>query len=86
MFLFDMAPVGGLGAFIAVAFLFVALAAGVFTFIMLRKTIKMAIRMVIVAVILLIAVCGSIALWLFMPSSNSSRSIPPPRPAANKSR
>jgi apolipoprotein N-acyltransferase len=91
MFLFDIAPShsGGaaLGVFIAIAFFFVALASGIFAFIMLRKTIKMAIRMVIVAAILLIAVFGSLALWWFLqPSSSSRPKTPAPRPSVNKPR
>ena len=91
MFLFDIAPSpsgsGALGVFIAVAFFFIALASGIFAFIMLRKTIKMAIRMVIVAAVLLIAVFGSIALWLFLQPSSSSRSQPTPnRPPVNRPR
>ena len=87
MFLFDIAPSGGvIGVFIAVAFFFVALASGVFAYIMLRKTIKMAFRLVIVAAILLIAVFGSLALWLFLKPSPSTRPTPAPRPTVNKSR
>jgi apolipoprotein N-acyltransferase len=87
MFLFDVASSGMIGIIIAVAFFFVALASGFFAFIMLRKTIKMAFRMMIVAAILLIAVFGSLALWLFLqPSSPSRPASPTPRPAVNKSR
>jgi hypothetical protein len=78
MFLFDVAPIGGLGIIAAVVFFFIALASGVFAFIMLRKTIKMAVRMVVVAAILLIAVFGSIALWLFLQPSRPERPYPPP--------
>jgi low temperature requirement protein LtrA len=89
MFLFDIAPShsGGaaLGVFIAIAFFFIALASGIFAFIMLRKTLKMAFRMVIVAAVLLIAVFGSIALWLFLQPSTPTRPTPN-RPPANRSR
>jgi hypothetical protein len=88
MFLFDLAPdVGGAGAFgifIVVAFFFIALGSGVFAFVMLRKTIKMAIRLAVVAAVLLIAVFGSIALYLFLqPASPSSRPSRPYRPPVN---
>ena len=87
MFLLDIAPMGGAGVFLAVAFFFVALASGVFAFIMLRKTIKMAIRMAVVAAILLIAVFGSIALWLFLQPSKPTRPLHPnSRPSANQTR
>jgi hypothetical protein len=87
MFLFDIAPTpGGIGIFLAVAFFFIVLASGVFAFIMLRKTIKMAIRMVIVAAVLLIAVFGSIALYLFLQPSTQTRPNRPNRPTANQSR
>ena len=73
MFLFDIAPAGGIGVFVALAFFFIALASSVFAFIMLRKTLKMAFRMLIVAVILLIAVFGSGALFLFIQPSSKGR-------------
>jgi hypothetical protein len=51
---------------------------------MLRKTIKMAIRLAVVAAVLLIAVFGSIALYLFLqPASPSSRPSRPYRPPVN---
>ncbi|MGI8494816.1 MAG: hypothetical protein ACR2L1_05825 [Pyrinomonadaceae bacterium] len=80
MFLLDTALVGGVGIFFIVA------ASGFLTFIMLRKTIKMAIRMIIVAAILLIAVFGSIALWLFLQPSASPRPSRPPSSSANRPR
>lgn len=85
MFLFDMAPFGAVGVFVAVAFFFVALASGVFAFIMLRKTLKMAIRMIIVAAILLIAVFGSAALWWFLQPSRPNKPIQN-RPTKTQSR
>lgn len=81
MFLFDVAPpMSAVGAFVGIAFFFVVVATGAFVFVMLRKTIKMAVRLAVVAAILVIAVFGSIALWLFLqPSPRPSRPIPPPR-------
>ncbi|MGI8469617.1 MAG: hypothetical protein ACR2N3_14320 [Pyrinomonadaceae bacterium] len=69
MFLFDVAVVFGgstVGILIGAAFLFIALASGAFAFVMLRKTVRIAIRMFVVAAILLIAVVGSLALYLFL--------------------
>jgi hypothetical protein len=66
---------------IAVVILFIALASAFFAFVMLRKTVKMAIRFVIVAVILLIALVGSVSFWWF-----SSGSTPQPRPNATRPR
>lgn len=87
MFLFDIAPsVGGIGIIAVVGFFFIVLASGVLTFIMLRKTIKMAIRMAVVAAILLIAVFGSIALWLFLKPSPSPTPTRPYRPASAPTR
>lgn len=74
MFLFGILESGGTGILIAAAFFLVALASGFLTFVMLRKTIKMAIRMAVVAVILLVAVFGSIALYIFLkPSPDINR-------------
>lgn len=86
MFLFDVAPsFGGIGSIAVIGFLFIVLASGFLTFIMLRKTIKMAIRMAVVAAILLIAVFGSIALWMFLKPSPSPRSNRP-QPTNNRPR
>ena len=66
---------------IAVVILFIAAASAFFAFVMLRKTVKMAIRFVIVAVILLIALVGSVSFWWF-----NSGSTPKPSPNATRSR
>lgn len=75
---FDVSPFA-IG--IAVVVLLIALASAFFAYVMLRKTVKMAIRLVIVAVILIIALVGSISFWWF-----SSGSTPNPRPNATRSR
>lgn len=62
----------------AVVILLIAAAAAFFSFVMLRKTVKMAIRFVIVAVILVIAVIGTISFLWF--SSGNSPKQPPPAP------
>lgn len=82
--LFDLAPIGGgLGIFAAIAFFLVLLAVAFIAYKLLKKTVKMAFRMVIVAVILAIAVAGSVALWAFG-TGNPARPQPHPRPAQIK--
>ena len=68
MFLFDVTPdpisaagLAGLGT--AAAFFLVVAAVAFVAFKMLKKSVKMAFRMAIVAIIMVIAVAGSIALW-----------------------
>lgn len=80
--LLDLAPVGGGGAGViaAVAFLLVFLGIAFVVFKLLKRTVKMAFRMVIVAIILAIAVAGSIALWALSSGGSSER----PRPARNR--
>lgn len=68
------------GIFFVVALGFIALAAAFFAFTLLRKTVKMAIRMVIVGVILLIAVVGSVSFWWFSSGSTSKPRPSPTRP------
>lgn len=76
--LFDLAPsVGGtVGVFAAAVFFLIFAAVAFVAFKMLKKTVKMAFRMAIVAVILLVAVAGSVALWAFAGGGSSER----PRP------
>lgn len=79
----DVSPVaGGVGVFAVVALIFIGIAAAFFAFVMLRKTVKMAIRMIIVAVILLVAVVGSVS-FLWFSKGDSPR---PQRPSANRAR
>lgn len=82
MFLFDLLPVSTGAALTVAAFFLVVMAVGIGAIMVLRKTIKMAMRMIIVAVIILIAVVGSVALWQFI--KPVSRSIN--RPSANSNR
>lgn len=86
MILFDVAPIpssGILGVGIAGAF-FLALAIAAFiAFKMIKRTVKMAVRLVIVGAILLIAIIGSIALFFF---ANQAPSSDKGRPAASKPR
>lgn len=86
MTLLDIAPLGGAGIFVAIAFFFVAAASAAFAFVMLKKTIKMAIRLVVVGLILVIAVFGSVALWMFLQSpSPNNRPIRPSNSTARPS-
>ena len=86
MFLFDVAPLGGgaIGIFLAVAFFLIFAGIAAFAFFMIRRTVKMAIRMVIVGLILLIAFIGSLALWFGIGSSPAKPNRP--RPSANSAR
>jgi hypothetical protein len=64
MMMLDAAPVGGGFALVAGAIFFVAFAATAFVvFKLLKKTVKMAFRVAIVGIILLIAIIGSISFW-----------------------
>jgi hypothetical protein len=75
--------IGGFGVFLAVAFGSIVLAAAFFAFVMLRKTLKMALRLVIVAVLALIALVGSIAfLWFYSSSGDTVK----PRPTTSRPR
>ena len=77
----DVAPIGaGIGLFVGIAFFFVIAAVAVVTFLMLKKTVKMAFRMAIVGVILLIAIAGGIAFFALGISSSGSS----PRPTPNR--
>ena len=77
----DVSPVGGgIGIFAAVAFFLVFAAVAFITFKLLRKTVKMAFRMAIVAIILVIAVAGSISFW-WLSGTKTSR---PERPRATQ--
>ncbi|HRI02134.1 MAG TPA: hypothetical protein PLL77_00205 [Pyrinomonadaceae bacterium] len=78
---FDAAPSGpAFWAFSAVVFVMICIAVAITAFLLLRKTLKMAFRMAIVGVILLIAIVGGIAaLYL---GSSSERPRPGPRPSS----
>ena len=77
MILLQFAPSGGTMALIIAASFFLVLAGAAYiAFKALKKTVKMAFRMAVVAVILLIAVVGSISLWYF--STDTSPKLKPP--------
>jgi hypothetical protein len=74
---FDVAPSSGtIGAVVAAVFLLVFLGVAFIAFKALKRTVKMAFRMAIVGVILLIAVVGSVTLWYF--SAGGSPKLKPP--------
>jgi glucan phosphoethanolaminetransferase (alkaline phosphatase superfamily) len=89
MFLFDVAlsdtSTSVVGVGLAVVFFLIFAAIAAVAFFMIRRTVKMAIRMVIAALIFLIAVIGSIALWYGIGSSPAPRPRPN-RPPANSTR
>jgi apolipoprotein N-acyltransferase len=75
--LLDAAPIGGgIGLAAGVLFFAVLAAAAYIVFRLLKKTVKLAFRMAIVAVILLIAIVGSISFWWL----GSSKPTRPERP------
>ena len=81
---FDIAPTaGGIGVFAAAAFLLIGAAVAFVAYKLLKKTVKMAFRMAIVGVILVIAVAGSLSFW-WLGGGKPSRPEPRPRPAQTK--
>jgi len=70
-----------IGIIVAVSFFLVLAGAAWIAFKALKKTAKMAIRMMVVVMILIIAVVGSISLWYF-----SSDGTPKLKPPANRKR
>ena len=78
-----MTEIGMIGTVLAIGFLLTALAAAYIAFRMLRKTVKIALRMTIVAAILVIGLAGAIGFFYL----NYSGTTPPRnRPAANRQR
>lgn len=76
--LFDVAaPLsGGTGVIAAVVFLLICMAAAYVAFRLLKKSVKMAFRLIIVGIIILIAIAGSVSLW-WLSSNRSPRPTPP---------
>ena len=73
----EVAPSAGtIGAIIAAVFLLLFLGAAYVAYKALRKTVSIAIRMAVVAAILLIAVVGSISLWYFSGSGTPKQKPP----------
>jgi hypothetical protein len=82
LLLFDVVPeLGTTGIAAVVGFFLVFAAAAYIAFRLLRKTVRIAIRMAIVAVILLIAIAGSI--FIYWKSTSTS---PRPRPSPTRFR
>lgn len=73
---------GTIGVLLAVAFGLIVLTGAFFSFVMLRKTLKMALRLVIVAVLALIALVGSASFLWFSSGDETAK----PRPANSRSR
>ncbi|HEX8638564.1 MAG TPA: hypothetical protein VF692_10915 [Pyrinomonadaceae bacterium] len=73
---------GTIGVLLAVAFGFIVLAAAFVSFVMLRKTLKMAMRLVIVAVLALLALVGGVSFWWFSSGDDAAK----PRPANSRPR
>ena len=69
---------GGIGVFAAIAFFLIFAIVAFIAFKLLKMTVKMAFRMAIVGVILVIAVAGSIAFWWLGQRQANGR--PEPRP------
>ena len=82
MILQSLAPSGGMiGIIVAVSFFLVLAGAAWVAFKALKKTAKMAIRMMVVVIIMVVAVVGSLSLWYF-----SSDGTPKLKPPANRRR
>lgn len=75
---FDVAPIGGgLGVMLGLVFFFIFAAVAFIAFKMLKRTVKMAVRMTIVAAILLVALIGGVAFLVFGTGSKPApRSTP----------
>jgi multisubunit Na+/H+ antiporter MnhB subunit len=77
IFQFEVAPSGGtIGVIVAVSFLLVFLGVAFVAYKALKKTVKMAFRLAVVGVILVIAIAGSVSLWYF--SSGGTPKLKPP--------
>lgn len=80
--LFDLAPLGGgLGAILGIAFFFIFAAVAFVAYKLLKRTVKMAVRMTIVVVILLIALVGS---FTFVLLGTGGPKGPTPTPARTR--
>lgn len=87
MILFDISPLPSdspIAIAVAIGFFLVLLAVAFIAYRLLKRTLKMAFRMAIVAIILLVAFVGSIALFYGVGSSTNTKTRP--RPTVNSSR
>jgi len=80
--LYAFPEIGTVGLAAAAGFFLILVAVAYIAFRMLRKTVRVALRMAIVAVILLIALVGSIAIYW----KGSSSTSPGAKPAATRTR
>lgn len=75
---FDMAPSGGvIGAVFGVGFFLLLAGVAFVAYKSLKKTLKWGVRIAIAAVILIIALAGSITLWWYGSSGGTQRPRPP---------
>lgn len=72
----DALPIGTVGIIASVAFFLVFAGVAYIVFRLLRKTVKMAFRLAIVGVILLIAIAGSVSFW-WLGSSKPAKAARP---------
>lgn len=78
---FDIGPVGGtVGVFAAVALFFALLAVAFIAFKLLKRTVGIAVRLLVVAVIIAVAFFGSISLLYF----GGGHSLRRPSPARHR--
>ncbi len=84
--LFDIAPFGGIGAFLGIAFFFIFAVIAFVAYKLLKKTVKMAVRMAVVIVILAIAFIGSIAFLWFGSGGGGGTPTGRPTPTTQKPR
>jgi hypothetical protein len=83
MIMLDASPIAGGVGLAAAAVFFVAFVVAAFVvFKLLRKTVKMAFRVAIVGVILLIAIVGSISFWWL----GSGKNTHPERPRSTQTK
>jgi len=77
-FLLDIGPPGGaIGVGVGIGFLFLAAAFAYVVFRMLRKTVKTAFRLAIVALILIVGFIGTMA-FFYMGSGSAGKPTPAP--------
>ena len=80
--LFDMAPVGaGIAVVAAVGFFFVFLAIAFIAFKLLKRTVRMAVRVIVVGLIVAVAISGSVLLFNY---GTAKPTRPQPRPPASR--
>lgn len=82
--IFDVGPPGGtVGAVAGVFFFLICIAVAFIAFRLLRKTLKMALRLIIVFVIIAIGLFGTAA-WYFMGSGGHGPQKPRPGPSRER--